>query len=150
MIQLIGKLRKTLRKASSLFLPTPIKKMAQDKLAKLCQGNLTTKEFFQQFNILLRLVGYSTKHNHFLINLVKQNMRFSLIKKIYLFGSLLTTLVDYRNCIIALNALERRLTLVNRAFDSRNSAKGSSMPNQRQPVEKTKVTSEQLSALVQT
>ena len=98
--------------------------MVQDKLAKLYKGNLTAEEFFQQFDILSRLAGYGMNHNHFLINLVKQNIRFSLIKKIYSSSSLLTTLTDYKNYIITLDALERRLILVNRTFGSRSSTKG--------------------------
>ena len=77
-------------------------------------------------------------------------MRFSLIEKIYSSGSIPNTLMDYRKCIIALDTLERRLTSVNRTSGSGNSMKGSSMPNWRQPIKKTKVTPEQLPALVQT
>ena len=82
--------------------------MAQDKLAKLCQGNLTVEEFFQQFDILSRLAGYGINHNYFLIDLVKQNIRFSLIKKFYSSGSLLITLADYKNYIITLDALKKK------------------------------------------
>ena len=68
-------------------------------------------------------------HDHFLIDLIEQNIKFSLIKKIYLSGLLPDTLVDYRSYIIALDALERRLALVNRTSGSRNSAKGFFTPN---------------------
>ena len=119
-------------------------------MVKLHQGNSTAEEFFQQFDILSRSAGYSTDHNHFLIDLVERNMRFSLIEKIYSSGSIPDTLTDYRKHIIALDTLERRLTSVNRTSGSGNSAKGSSTPNWRQPIEKTKITPEQPSAPMQT
>ena len=150
MILSTRRLGQNLRRCLSLSLLTPIKKTAQNKVVKLYQGNSIAEEFFQQFNILSRLAEYGTDHNHFLINLIKWNIKFSLIKKIYSSSLLPSTLVDYKKCIITLDALERRLTLVNRTSGSRNSAKGSSMPSWRQPVEKTKKVPKQLSALVQT
>lgn len=82
--------------------------MAQDKLVKLCQRNLIAKEFFQQFNILSRLAGYSIDHDHFLIDLIEQNIKFSLIKKVYLSGLLSNTLKDYKNCMIALDTFGKK------------------------------------------
>ena len=138
------------KELQSAFADPNKKKTAQDKLAKLRQGNSTAEEFFQQFDILSRSAGYGTDHDHFLIDLVERNMRFSLIEKIYSSGSIPDTLANYRKCIIALDALERRLASVNRTSGSGSSAKGSSTPNWRQPIEKTKATPEQPSTPVQT
>jgi Retrotransposon gag protein len=81
---------------------------AENQLALLRQGTKTTEEYFQEFDQLVRTAGYQRNHDDILVRYLHEQVKQSIIDKIYGSGRLPYTYVGWRTMIIDIDGLDRR------------------------------------------
>jgi Retrotransposon gag protein/Zinc knuckle len=84
------------------------KPKAEQQLALLRQGTRTAEEYFQEFDQLARTAGYHRGYDVILIKYLHEQVKTSLIDKIYSFGRLPNAYSDWKTAIITYDGLERR------------------------------------------
>lgn len=93
---------------------------AQRNLSSLRQGSTSAEEYFQNFDILRRIAGYSKDHDQYLIELLERQLSESIVTKIYGSETLPTTYDGWKRKAIRFDNLERRLKEVRRQQTPQN------------------------------
>jgi hypothetical protein len=81
---------------------------AEHQLALLRQSNKTAEEYFQEFDQLARTAGYHRNHDDVLIKYLCEQVKTSIIDKIYAIGRVPTRYKDWKEAILNIDGLERR------------------------------------------
>ena len=96
---------------------------AENQLALLRQGPKTAEEYFQELDQLVRTAGYQRNHNDVLVRYLHEQVKQSIVDKIYSSGCLPYTYVGWRTMIIDINGLDRRRTEQKKALTAQYSHK---------------------------
>jgi hypothetical protein len=83
---------------------------AEHQLALLRQGNKTAEEYLQEFDQLARTAGYQRNHDDVLIKYLNEQVKSSIIDKIYAVGRLPARYKEWKEAILNIDGLERRRT----------------------------------------
>jgi Retrotransposon gag protein/Zinc knuckle len=81
---------------------------AEHQLALLRQGSKTAEEYLQEFDQLARTAGYQRNHDDVLIKYLNEQVKSSIIDKIYALGRLPTCYKEWKEAILNIDGLERR------------------------------------------
>jgi 5-methylcytosine-specific restriction endonuclease McrBC regulatory subunit McrC len=80
---------------------------AEQQLALLRQGTRTAEEYLQEFEQLVRTAGYQRGHFDVLIKYFHEQVKTSVIDKIYAAGKLPKYYTDWKEAILNVDGLER-------------------------------------------
>jgi hypothetical protein len=80
---------------------------AEHQLALLRQGNRTAEEYLQEFDQLARTAGYQRNHDDVLVKYLNEQVKSSVIDKIYAVGKLPTRYKGWKEAILNIDGLER-------------------------------------------
>jgi Retrotransposon gag protein/Zinc knuckle len=83
---------------------------AENQLALLQQGAKTAEEYFQEFDQLVRTAGYQQYHDDVLVKYLHEQVKWSIVDKIYSSGHLPNTYQEWRSAIINVDRLDWRRT----------------------------------------
>jgi Retrotransposon gag protein len=78
----------------------------ENQLALLQQGTKTAEEYFQEFDQLVRTAGYQQNHDNVLIKYLHEQVKWSIVDKIYSSGHLPNTYQEWRSAIINVDGLD--------------------------------------------
>jgi hypothetical protein len=81
---------------------------AEHQLALLKQGNRTAEEYFQEFDQLARTAGYQRGHDDVLVKYLNEQIKPSIIDKIYAVGKLPKRYKEWKEAVLNIDGLERR------------------------------------------
>jgi Zinc knuckle/Retrotransposon gag protein len=81
---------------------------AENQLAQMRQSTRTAEEYFQEFDQLVRTAGYQQNHDDVLVKYLHEQVKTSIIDKVYSSGQLPTSYQEWRAAIINIDGLERR------------------------------------------
>ncbi|KIM78551.1 hypothetical protein PILCRDRAFT_90664 [Piloderma croceum F 1598] len=81
---------------------------AEHQLALLKQGARSAEEYFQEFDQLVRTAGYQRGHNDVLIKYIHEQVKSSIIDKIYAGRQLPGDYSDWKMSVINIDGLDRR------------------------------------------
>jgi Zinc knuckle len=66
------------------------------------------EEYFQEFDQLVRTAGYQQNHDDILIKYLHEQVKWSIVDKIYSSGHLPNTYQEWRSAIVNVNGLDHR------------------------------------------
>jgi Retrotransposon gag protein/Zinc knuckle len=95
----------------------------ENQLALLRQGTRTAEEYFQEFDQLVQTAGYQRNHDNVLVRYLHEQVKQSIVDKIYSSGHLPYTYVGWRTMIIDINGLDRRRAEQKKALTAQYSHK---------------------------
>ena len=95
----------------------------ENQLALLRQGTRTAEEYFQEFDQLVQTAGYQRNHDNVLVRYLHEQVKQSIVDKIYSSGRLPYTYVGWRTMIIDINGLDRRRAEQKKALTAQYSHK---------------------------
>jgi hypothetical protein len=81
---------------------------AEHQLALLRQGTKTAKEYLQEFDQLVRTAGYQRGHDDILIKYLHEQVKTSVINKIYAVGKLPRLYSQWKETILNIDGLEQQ------------------------------------------
>jgi hypothetical protein len=84
------------------------KSNAEHQLSILRQGNKTAEEYFQEFDQLVRTAKYHVGHDDVLIKYLLEQVKSSVIDKLYAVGKLPRYYQDWKEAILNIDGLERQ------------------------------------------
>ena len=120
-----GSFRDFERQLEETFKDHARQQSAQLKLWSLRLEKQSADEFFNEFNTYTHLAGYNRSHDQYLISLLEENIRSSLLDKVYGMSHMPTTFEEWKHTILQFDDQERRyhLILKRRGDNSQNHQK---------------------------
>jgi Retrotransposon gag protein/Zinc knuckle len=99
---------------------------AENQLAQMRQSTRTAEEYFQEFDQLVRTAGYQRNHDDVLVKYLHEQVKTSIVDKVYSSGQLPTSYQEWRAAIINIDGLERRRAEQKKAWSMQHPQKSPS------------------------